>query len=1018
MGLNKNQKFVRKFGKGNLLVEAGPGSGKTKVIVERIKYLLDHDVDPESFLVITFTTKAADNLQRKLKKDLDKGTVEKMQISTIHSFCLEFLKSKNKILNLIDDDSGQRKILFVQKNKEDLGFKGVHIAKDNQIPSIVDKYAEYTNFAVDKEGLIEYVEAEKTYSPEYVKFINENEYFSTKKIKEEGFYEVDWYNARFQQVARSYSKYMELLDKKSLVDYNTLQLKTLEELELNPETKYKTILIDEFQDTDPLQYEIFKILLKQANCFTAVGDIDQRIYSFRSTFMDYFEEMEKEFETTRISLDRNYRSTRNIVELTDSFIRYQRSENSQKNLESDNDEYNNPSFILETDMPKKRNEKKFAYEEEARKIFKIIQELNDNGQIKDYSDIAVLYRKNSSNTIKNLVNYLKEAGIPFSIKGGHGIQDQKEVRAIIILLWYITRKLNKSYISSQDEYYWLNLSGFYNEDLEGAFWSLTDQTKDYIKGLQESFEDEVAKLRNKLSPPKRKNTVKNFTGTYGEIEQVLIDIYRQVEKPVIDLDQIEDANDREFFEKLEYLRCKVNSDKPPEILDVFYRFFALSDYFDSVKDNSEEVENLALLTQTVSNYEEFISKTDIRGLYFYLTRVIRNYSADYGDEDGVQLMTVHSAKGLEFPVTIVASIEKDEFPMANKDPKREKPTVLFKNTFYTPNGLLKYKYFTDDEGNYRPISIEEENEKALEEEERVIYVAMTRAADLLIVSCLGELPEKLNEIKDSFEEFTSDKLKTVKIDKHYDNSDEEKLSLNYSKYTKYCSCPFKYNLGYGLGFARPGAMEAHRGTAFHEIMETLNLKLIENQEISDEDLKEITHEAYQSLLDINENPTQFKKFEEDVTKYFNTYSKNRKVLESELDFEIDRGEYLLNGSIDLIYETGEKEIVILDYKYSKSGDEKLDAYTKQLHLYAAALKQLPEYQDYTIKKAITHFVMDDYPHEVEITDEIINSELEHLDRVADEIINLDEFPKESDECERCSYRVFCKKDEFPYEFEE
>jgi len=1015
MEFNKNQKKVIKQGPGTLLVEAGPGSGKTTVIVERIKYLLEEGAEPKSFLVITFTRKAAENLQRKLKNDLDKGIVEKMQISTIHSFCLEFLKTKNKILNLIDDDSKERKNLFVQKNKDDLGFKGVHIAKDHQIPSIVDKYAEYTNFAVDIDGLIDYVETEKSFSPEYVDFINENEYFSTKKIKEAGFYKEDWYNARFQQVAKSYRDYMKLLDSKSLVDYNTLQLKTLEELQLDPETDYKTILVDEFQDTDSLQYEIFKILLEQADYFTAVGDIDQRIYSFRSTFKDYFDEMEKEFEATRISLDCNYRSTKNIVNLTDSFIKYQRSENSQKDLKANNTKYDNPSFILETDMPKKKKEKKFAYQEEAKKIFEIIKKLDENGQINDFGDIAVLYRKHSSNTIKNLVGYLKEDGIPFSIKGGHGIQDQKEVKAIIIMLWYITRKLNKSYISSQDEYNWLNLSAFYNDDLEGAFWKLTDQTKEYIRSLQESFAEEVQRLRNELSPAKRKNTVKNFTGTYTEDEQVLIDIYRQVDKPEIDLEQIEDDDDRLFFERLESLRDKVNDDNPPEILDVFYSFLSMSNYFESVKDNEEAVENLALLTQTISNYEEFISKTDIRGMYFYLTRVIKNYTADYGDPDGVQLMTVHAAKGLEFPVTIVASIEKDEFPMNIKDPTRESPTVMFKNTFYTPNGLLKYKYFTDDEGNFRPISIEEENEKQLEEEERVIYVAMTRAADLLIVSCLGEIPEKLNEVRDCFEEFSFDKLEDVKICKSFDNSEEEKLALNYSKYTKYCSCPFKYNLGYNLGFARPGAKEANRGTAFHEIMETINLQLIENQEISPEDLKEITHDAYESLLDINENPREFKEFENDVENYYNTYSKNRKVLASELDFEIDREEYMLNGSIDLVYETGENEVVILDYKYSKSGEEKLDAYTKQLHLYAAALKQLPEYKDRTIKKAITHFVMDDYQHEVDITDDVINSELENLDRVANEINNLDEFPKESDECSHCSYRFFCKKDEFKNE---
>lgn len=146
-----------------------------------------------------------------------------MQISTIHSFCLDFLKSKNQKINLLDDDSEERKALFIQKYKNQLGFKGNYPLRNYQISSVVEKFGEYTNFNVKSDELIEYLENEKTFSQEYVNFINENKYFSSKKIKEEG-YKDDWYNARYQQVARAYPKYLELLDKKSLVDYNTLQL--------------------------------------------------------------------------------------------------------------------------------------------------------------------------------------------------------------------------------------------------------------------------------------------------------------------------------------------------------------------------------------------------------------------------------------------------------------------------------------------------------------------------------------------------------------------------------------------------------------------------------------------------------------------------------------------------------------------------------------------------------------------------------------------------------------------------
>lgn len=1004
---NGEQEDVIEFGKGNLLVEAGPGSGKTTVIVERIKRLIDEDVEPESFLVITFTRKAAENLKVKLKRELDEEKVKKMQISTIHSFCLEFLKDRNRTIHLIDDDSDERKALFVRKNKRKLGFTGVNIVKNNQFASVVDKFGEYTNFKVKPDELIRYVESERTFSPEYEQFISENPYFSSRKIKEAGFKD-DWYNARFQQIARSYEEYMKMLDDNSLVDYNTLQLKALEELESDGETKYKTVLIDEFQDTDPLQYRIFKILLRQAEYFTVVGDIDQRIYSFRSTFRDYFEELESEFETTRISLNCNYRSTENIVNLTDSFISYQRSENSKKELKAYNREYDNPSFIIETDLPRQKRQRKPAYEIEAHKIFDIIQRLDENGQIKDFSDIAVLYRKHSSHTIATLISLLQDADIPFDVRGSRDLKAQKEIKVVIIMWWYITRKLDDSYISSQDEYDWISLRGFYDEDLQGTFWSFSDSTKQYLQGIQETFEDEVAQVRNELSPPKRGGP-KKFSTTHKEEEPILIEIFRNVEKPAVDLDKITDENDREFFERLECLRDKTFSKERPEILKVYYEMLSMSGYFDDADSSINQVSNLAMLTQMMSNYEEYIAPDDIRGFYYFLTQSVRNYGAHYADEGGVQLMTVHAAKGLEFPVTILSSIQNDGFPMSVKDPLRKSPNIMFKDTFYTPNECLEYKYFTDENGECRPITIEEENEQELEEEQRVIYVAMTRAADLLILSCMGELPEKVENIRDCLTPFSLEALEDVEIRKHFENSEEESLVMNYSKYTKYCSCPFKYNLGYNLGFTRPGAKAANRGTAFHEIMEKVNLELLEGNEIGKDELLEITDEAYGSMFDIKENPEEYEEFRNNVIDYYNKYSINRDVLGAELDFEIDRGEYLLNGAIDLIYRTGENEIVILDYKYAEYDEDHIDGYIKQSHLYMAAVRQLPEFRDYTVKKAIIHFVLGDYQYEVEVNDDEINDELQKLDAVAENINEGKKFPKVSNDCETCSYRIFCNK---------
>ena len=475
------------------------------------------------------------------------------------------------------------------------------------------------------------------------------------------------------------------------------------------------------------------------------------------------------------------------------------------------------------------------------------------------------------------------------------------------------------------------------------------------------------------------------------------------------MDEITDENDREFFERLECLRDKTFSKERPEILKVYYEMLSMSDYFDDADSSINQVSNIAMLTQMMSNYEEYIAPDDIRGFYYFLTQSVRNYGAHYADEGGVQLMTVHAAKGLEFPVTIVASIQNEGFPMNVKDPLRKMPNIMFRDTFYTPNHCLEYKYVKDDDGELRPITIEEENEQELEEEQRVIYVAMTRAADLLILSCMGELPERVENIRDCLTPFSFEALEDVEIRKHFENSEEESLVMNYSKYTKYCSCPFKYNLGYNLGFTRPGAKAANRGTAFHEIMEKVNLELLEGNEIGKDKLLEITDEAYGSMFDIRENPEEYAEFRNNVVDYYNKYSINRDVLGAELDFEIDRGEYLLNGAIDLIYRTGENEIVILDYKYAEYDEDHIDGYIKQSHLYMAAVRQLPEFRNYTVKKAIIHFVLGDYQYEVEVNDDEINDELQKLDAVAENINHGKKFPKVSNDCETCSYRTFCKK---------
>ncbi|MBE6507919.1 MAG: ATP-dependent helicase [Methanobrevibacter sp.] len=1002
MEFNKNQDDVINYGKGTLLVEAGPGSGKTTVIVSRIINLIENGVNPEEFLVITFTRKAAENLKNKLKTTLPDETISKMQISTIHSFCLEYLKSKNQFLSLIDDDSSEKKALFIQKFKDKLGFKDEYTLLDYQISSVIDKFGEYTCFNVNSKELTDYIKDTRPISEDYINFINSLNNFSKKRVEDENLKE-DWYNARYLQIAKAYPIYLKLLEEHDYVDYDTLQLKTLKELKKDPETPFNCILIDEFQDTDPLQFKIFEILRNNSDYFTAVGDVDQHIYAFRSSYIDFFKELYEYAPHELISLNINYRSTKNIVELTEDFIEDYRKDYSQKHMVSYNSGYTNSSLIIKAESP----------EEEANQIFSTIQYLKQNKNV-NYEDIAVLYRKHYNKTIPELIKLLDENDINFTIRGQSDLKDQVEVKSIILLLWYVTRRTDNLYVSSQDELKELNLKGFCTDSEEHTIWSLADETKQYLTALQDSYHDELLRIENEIRLKEGKNKVRAVHNIRkNEDQDTLYEIFSQVEKPVVDLSKISNEKDREFFQKLEELRDKIHLEESLTCLDVYYELLSLSNYFTDIDENIEKVNNLATLTQTIYNYEEFISQTDVKGLFFFLNRRIGDYSSYYSNEGGVQLMTIHAAKGLEFPVTIVATLEKDKFPMKIKDPNREKNYINGKETFYTPTRFLRYKDIPiDDEvelsiDEYDNRLIEEENKLDEAEEAHILYVAMTRAVDLLILSCCGEVPQEINKIIESLKPLSEDALSEVIIEKHAPEQEDEKLKLNYSSFSTYNLCPFMYNLIYNLGFRVSSENVTNLGTVFHEIMEKVNLKLKENQKVSDTELNEITEEVFTSMFDLKENQDKFKEIQKSVHDYYNNYSINREVLETELPFEIEHENYILNGAVDLIYKISDSEIGILDYKNAEHDDNKIAHYEKQLYIYASALKELSDFKDYEIREAITHFVKTDYQNTVEVTDEKINTQLNKLNDVALKI-NSEKFPKkESGFCRYCKFRVIC-----------
>lgn len=991
--LNENQQKVVEYnGNKPLLVEAGPGSGKTRVIIERVKFLINElKINPSSLLVITFTRKAANELKDRLSEDIPKNIINEMQISTIHSFCLDFLKKRGNVTNLIDDDSGEKRRLFIQKYKYKLGFKNEFYLADYQIPSVINKFDEYTTFKVDIDGLIDYIKQTRPIDKEYVDFVNSFKFFPSKKVRDNEKFKKSWYNARFLQTPKAYVKYLELLDLFNAVDYNTVQIKFLESLKENPETQYTNILVDEFQDTDPVQAEIFEILLKNAESFTAVGDVDQSIYSFRGSFRDYFEEFYNKYNAELISLNYNYRSTNNIIRTSEAFIKPQRKEYSKKYLVGARNE-DKASYILESLDP----------QEEAQKIFNLIKDLKDNGKIRQYSDVAILYRSIVSNkNIPFLIDEFKKNDISYHISGTEDLIESDEVKSILTLFYYIARKLDHSYGMSNLEKEWLNLRAFCGIDFIPKFRKLAVETKRYLMELQENFENDVLKTEKEVyfELTGKKSRKKKFNGVFTRNEDVLIEIFKRVNKPVVDLDLIEDTGDREFFTELEKLRENVfSSDEEDKltILEVYYELLNLCGYFDDLVINNGdyelELENLSKISRTIFNYESIISAKDVRGLFFFLTNVIEGYGTSSSDVDGVQLMTVHKAKGLEFPVTIVSSLSEYNFPLAPRDPMREKDNINKDDTFYTPNKFLEYKDCSEaDEVNL-----------GLAEENRVIYVAMTRAQDILVLSVVGKMPEEICKISNYFNKNLD--LDNMSISSVGSKPEENKLNLSYSSFADYNNCPWRYNLLNKLHFKVSQKEVTKMGSIIHEALDVINQEIKDSGEISKENIEKIAKDTYYLHGGTDE---EFDDYMDSIFDYYNEIGFDITVVDSEVPFSIDRDNYRFNGAIDLIYKNQNGEYGILDYKNTIFKDYNREKYAQQLLTYILALKNDSKYCDIEITEAKIYAIKSRSLIDFNIDESRLATQKEEIQNTAD-LINSHEFNKnESSYCNICEFLKYC-----------
>lgn len=1013
-----------------LLIEAGPGAGKTYVLIQRIKYLLEvKKVDPESLLVITFTIKAADELKKRLSSDdhISSEKLSKMFIGTIHSFCNHLLTEySNYDINLLESgDVDERKVMFLQNNLDILGFNGYKHIDKWEIGRIIDKYEQFTNFGLKDDELLDFLEDNYDVSEDYKNFVNsyieQYHVFPRDSVKDNDEYYNSWYFAKFIALVKSYKKYEKLLKDNKLSDFAFLQVDAKELLSKDDDyvaknLPYKNIMIDEFQDIDPIQRDIFEILKKYSDSFTVVGDDDQSIYGFRGSFSDIFEKFADDNDT--VELESNYRSGKDIIDFNEYFIKDYRT--SDKKLVPKND-FESYVYYMKSNKQSNTNE--------AENLALLIKSLKDENKIENYSDVGLLFRGIQYNgslkkNVVDILNKFEECGIPYNFSDGISLTDEKEVQVMMTLLWYMKKSSNRTYYSKAERE-WLNLRVF----SELRDWlNLTEETCNILSDIEDKFEEDVIEAEynheNRLYK-RRAGSLKAMYGKYHENKETPLfneilnsvphfNLNEQTRSDLISIG-ITDNHDLDFFEKLYNYRkdyYESSTEEKDSLLDVYYKLLEISGllkgrFDDNNIENDRILNNLAIFTQTVSNYMELMDEDDLNGLVWFILSNYENYSSHIektGLEDEVQLLTVHKAKGLEFPVVILCSLENNNFPykeitkksLDDLSTERGRPTYPIKPSFF------EYKNYDEE----REIELEDLEEK------HVFYVACTRAKQLLILSTLedkeGNIPEFIEELEKntSLSELSQDEITGMdKLISDSNNQKTERIKMSYTSYSAYNWCPRMYNIGYNYQFRLHASKEILDGLAAHTILERMNKEEIHGKNIQKNDITRISEEVHESYPEMDED--EFKNVVTGINEYWDRYlNSNWEVIGSEVPFNIIKENYDIEGKIDLILRnTDTNEIKIVDYKTTGKANliTRKDTHEKQLCIYAKALQNYPEYNQYDIKYASVYALYDNYELEIDLTKEKIDNIWNSLDETVDNILEKRYDVLDEDRCKYCEY---------------
>lgn len=603
--LNEQQQEAVFCTEGPLLLLAGAGSGKTRVLTHRIAYLMDQGVNPYHIMAITFTNKAAKEMRERVD-DLVGYGAEHIWVSTFHSTCVRILR----------------------RHIDKLGYGNsftIYDADDQKslIRQICKQYKIDTKMMPER-SIINQISSAKD------EFMTPSEY----EMKHQ-------FDFKKKKIAEIYKEYQKQLKANNALDFDDLIFKTVELFQFHPEVldyyqeRFRYIMVDEYQDTNTIQFQLVSMLARKYHNLCVVGDDDQSIYKFRGANVKNILNFENVFpEAVTIKLEQNYRSTKNILNAANEVIKNNEGRKSKK-LWTENEEGDLIEFH------------QYGTEyEEARQIIEEIESLAKEGY--DYKSMAILYRTNAQSRVFEESFMIKN--IPYRIVGGTNFYQRKEVKDILCYLKVVDNGLDD-----------LAVRRIINVPRRGIGAATIEKINVYAMEHNISFLDACFAADDIQTLGNAKKKINGFAD--------LIRDFRQ---------KMEEGSLEELFKYITDTTGYIEDFKAEETEEAEGRIENINELLNKVVTYEQEAED-ANLSELL---EEIALVADIDNLEDSDNRVV--------------LMTLHSAKGLEFPYVFICGMEDGIFP----------------------------SYMT----------VMSENDDDMEEERRLCYVGITRAKKKLYLS--------------------------------------------------------------------------------------------------------------------------------------------------------------------------------------------------------------------------------------------------------------------------------------------